>query len=67
MTSRKQTSRILKSRGHRGLRRYDSGGTVPMGPITVNVNTAVIGNQFEVARRVVQSVQTGIRLRGTRA
>ena len=57
VTSGARTARILRTRGTRGLRGYDSGGTVVAGPrtINVNVNAAVVGNRFDVARAVARA------------
>ena len=67
VTSRRQTSVILNRRGGSGLRRYDSGGTVPFGPITVNFNgVGTIGNTADVDRQVRRSLQRIERIYGTR-
>jgi hypothetical protein len=68
VTSRKRTERILRHNGTRGLKRYDSGGTVTAGPstINVNVNAAVVGNRFDVARAVKRAEHDLQRLLGTR-
>lgn len=69
VTSGARTARILRTRGHRGLKRYDAGGTVVAGPQTlnVNVNASMVGNRFELARAVDKGVRDIRRLRGTRA
>ena len=65
VTSRRQTERVLRTNGHRGLKRYDSGGTVPNNP-TININAAVIGNRFDVMRAVKRANMDAARLLGTR-
>jgi hypothetical protein len=67
VTSGARTARILRTRGTRGLRRYDSGGVVA-GPSTlnINVNTAVVGNRFDVDRQIRKSGQRTLRLYGSR-
>jgi hypothetical protein len=67
VTSGARTARILRTRGTRGLRRYDSGGIVG-GPTTLNVtlNTAVVGNRYDTMRAVAKATKDGLRLRGTR-
>ena len=67
VTSRRRTERILRSRGHRGLRRYDNGGVVPHGPVTVNIRTGVIGNRYETMRAVKRATADALRLQGSRA
>jgi hypothetical protein len=68
VTSGARTARILRTRGHRGLKQYDQGGTVVAGPQTlnVNVNASMVGNRFELARAVDKGVRDIRRLRGTR-
>ncbi len=67
VTSRVRTTQILRTRGTQGLRRYDSGGVVG-GPTTmnINVNTAVVGNRYDVARSVRKAGHDIIRLYGSR-
>jgi hypothetical protein len=67
VTSRRRTAVILNQHGGRGLRRYDSGGVVPAGPITVNFNgVGTIGNSFDIDRQVRRSLHRIQRLYGTR-
>jgi hypothetical protein len=68
VTSGARTARILRTRGHRGLKQYDAGGTVVAGAQTfnVNVNASMVGNRFELARAVDKGVRDIRRLRGTR-
>lgn len=65
VTSRKRTERILNVRGARGLKRYDSGGTVP-GATTININAAVVGNRYDVMRAVSKANRDKQRLLGSR-
>lgn len=67
VTSRKRTERILRTRGTRGLRRFDSGGVVPAGPVTINFNgVGAIGNNFDLSRTIDRGIRTRTRLIGTR-
>ena len=68
VTSGARTARILRTRGPGGFRRYDNGGTVVAGPrtINVNVNAAVVGNRFDVARAVQRANGDIARLMGSR-
>lgn len=63
VTSRKRTEQILRVRGTRGLKRYDAGGTVPavLAP-TININSAVVGNPFDVMNAVNDAVRRAARL-----
>jgi hypothetical protein len=69
VTSGARTARILRTRGTRGLRRYDAGGVVAGGPSTVNVHfngVGAIGNRFDLMRMVERARLDKIRLYGTR-
>ena len=67
VTSRRKTNLILRTRGAGNLRRYDSGGIVPSGPVTVNFNgVGAIGNRYDLMRTVYKANLDKIRLRGAR-
>lgn len=71
VTSGARTARILRTRGARGLKPYDSGGTVKAGPSTVNLVTnfngvGAIGSRFDLMRTVKRANLDRARLLGTR-
>lgn len=67
VTSRRRTALILRTRGAGGLRRYDSGGTVPSGSTIVNFNgVGAVGNRYDLMRTIHRAELDKIRLRGTR-
>jgi hypothetical protein len=69
VTSGARTARILRTRGTRGLRRYDSGGMVPGAApnVTVNFNgVGNIGNRYDTDRQIKRSIQRIERIYGTR-
>lgn len=69
VTSGARTARILRTRGTRGLRSFDGGGTVPAGPsnLTVNFNgVGSIGNRYDLMRVMRKAQHDGKRLYGNR-
>lgn len=61
VTSRRRTEQILRTRGTRGLKRYDAGGVVPRNT-SVTINAAVIGSTFDVMNAVTDAVRRAERL-----
>lgn len=66
VTSGARTAHILRTRGTRGLRRYDAGGTVSAVPINITINAAALGARYEIMRTVRNAAKDAARLLGTR-
>lgn len=66
VTSGARTAHILRTRGTRGLRRYDAGGTVTAVPVNITINAAALGARYEIMRTVRNAAKDAARLLGTR-
>jgi len=67
VTSGRQTARILRTRGTRGLKPYDRGGMVTgSNTINLNINAGVVGNRYDVMKAVQRANLDKLRLFGER-